>query len=94
VVPLPACRLPVVGDTETVTGEGTVIAVRQAFVPAVAGADVVAAEELRVVVVTSFLPASSVIVSVTVNVPVAGAVTVVDGPLEFVTGCAWSLLAH
>lgn len=86
VVPLPACRLPLVGDTETVTGEGTEMAARQAFVPALAGAELVAAVELTITVAGSFLPASSVTVSVTVNVPVAGAVTVVEGPVGFVTG--------
>ncbi len=83
---LPACTLPVVGDTETVTGEGTVMAARQALVPAVAGAELVAAAEPTVTVATSFLPASSVTVNVTLNVPLAGAVTVVEGPVEFVTG--------
>jgi len=88
VVPLPAGRLPVVGDTETVTGDGTVMAVRQALVPAIDGAELVAVVELTVTVATSCLPASSVTVSVTVNVgvPVTGAVTVVEGPVEFVTG--------
>jgi len=94
VLPLPACRLPLAGDTETVTGEGTVMAVRQAFVPAVAGAELVAAVEPTVTVARSILPASSVTVSVTLNVPLAGAVTVVEGPAGFVTGCAGSLLIH
>ena len=85
-MPLPACRLPLVGDTETVTGEGTVMAVGQAFVPAVAGAELVAAVEPTVTVATSFLPASSVTVSVTLNVPLAGAVTVVEEPVVLVTG--------
>ena len=85
-VPLPACKLPVLGDMETVTGEGTLMAVRQALVPAVAAAEVLAVVGPMATVATSFLPASSVIVTVTVNVPVAGAVTVLDGPLEFVTG--------
>ncbi len=93
-MPLPACRLPLVGDTETVTGEGTEMAVRQAFVPALAGAELVAAVELTITVAGSCLPASSATVSVTVNVPVAGAVTVVEGPAGFVTGCAGSLLIH
>ena len=86
VLPLPTCRLPLVGDTETVTGEGTGMAARQAFVPAVAGAELVAAVEPTVTVAGSCLPASSVTVSVTLNVPLAGAVTVVEGPVEFVTG--------
>src|SRR4029077_5097976 len=86
VVPLPACRLPVAGDTETVTGEGTAMAVRQALVPAVGGAEPVTAAEPTVTVAGSCLPASSVTVSVTVNEPLAGAVTAVEGPVEFVTG--------
>src|SRR2546421_2595855 len=87
VVPLPAWRLPLVGNTDTVTGEGTEMALRQAFVPALAGAELVAAVESTVTVARSAVPASSVTVSVTVNaVPVAGAVTVVEGPVEFVTG--------
>jgi len=64
------------------------MALRQAFVPALAGAELVAAVESTVTVARSAVPASSVTVSVTVNagVPVAGAVTVVEGPVEFVTG--------
>src|SRR5256885_16942210 len=77
VVPLPACRLPVAGDTETVTGEGTAMALRQALVPALVGAVLVAAMGPTMTVAGSSLPASSVTVRVTLNVPLAGAVTVV-----------------
>jgi hypothetical protein len=65
------------------------MAVKQALVPALvalAGADVVAAEGLTVTVATSVLPTSSVTVSVTVTLPLVGAFTVVDGPLELLTG--------
>ena len=65
------------------------IAVRQAVVPALvalAGAEVVAAVGLTVTVATSVLPTSSLTVSVTVKLPLVGAFTVVDCPLELLTG--------
>ena len=37
-VPLPAARLAVAGDIDTMTGDGTAIADRQALEPAVVGA--------------------------------------------------------
>jgi hypothetical protein len=74
-VSAPGCRLALVGETDTLTGEATAMALRQAFVPAVTAAVVVTAFGFTVTSAVSCRPASSVTVSRTVNGPDAGATT-------------------
>ena len=85
----PAWALGPLGATDT-----TVIGVRQAVLPALAGAIVLAlVESISAVAVLSW-PALSVTVSVTVTVPLLGACTVVVAPLALLTGSLPELLDH
>lgn len=70
----PAWMLALAGDTDTVIADVPVLA--QAFVPAVAGAVVVAALELTTTSAVSCRPTLSVTVSRTVYEPEEGATTV------------------
>ena len=85
-----------VGETDTLTGDGTAMAARQPLDPAVVGADDVAPVALTVITVVSCSPASSFTVSVTVkDEPALAGVTVVVAPFELETACAaGSLLTH
>jgi hypothetical protein len=78
----------VVGETDTVTGDATATALRQALDAALEGAVVVAAVGEIVTLATSvrFGIASSSTVKVTVNEPLVGAATVVAAALALDTG--------
>jgi len=85
---MPTCRLALAGETDTVTGDATATAPRQALDAALAGAPVVAAVGEIVTAATSVRRgiASSSTVSVTVKDPLVGAVTVVAAVLALDTG--------
>ena len=87
-VAVPTCRLALAGDTDTVTGEATATAPGQAFEAALAGARVLAAVGEIVTVATSVRGGieSSSTVTVTLNEPLVGAVTVVAAAFAPVTG--------
>jgi len=87
-VAVPARRVALVGETDTATGDATATVPEQAFGPALAGAEVVAAVAEMVTVAASarFGSASSSTVSVTVNEPLVGAVIVVAVALALDTG--------
>jgi hypothetical protein len=85
----PAGALGPFGATDT-----TVTGARQAVLPALAGAVVLALVGSMVAVAVLLWPALSVTVSVTVTVPLLGALTVVVGPLLLLTGLLLELLDH
>jgi len=87
-VPVPACKLALLGDTETSTGEAMASAFGQAADPALAGAAVVAAvgEMMTVAVSERRGIESSNTIRVTVNEPLVGTVTAVLDALTLETG--------
>jgi hypothetical protein len=80
-VPGPACTAVPLGDTVTVIGSDGVMGVKQAALPALAGAVVEAAVALTTAWALSVRPPSSVTVTCSVKLPLLGATTVTVGPL-------------
>ena len=85
----PAWALGPFGATAT-----TVRGMRQALLPALAGASVLALVGVMITVALLLCPPLSVRVSVTVTVPLLGALTFVVAPLALETGALLALLDH
>lgn len=74
--PIPACTAGPVGLTVTVTGSTGVIGVRHGLVPALAGAVLVAVDDVTMTCAVSLAPRLSVTTTCTVTLPLLGACSI------------------